>query len=195
MNGITIGIIGIIVTILITAIPFIYKRFRAPIKIFPKQVSIKAKNWKVKTTFHIQNTTTKILFDVWIKLILEDCDIKSADISINSGVGEGHLIGRMSNISINYDFVRINGTDEAGRSCIFFILQSLVPGIPQPLTIEDTSELNVSNSRNSRILLKAVRYSKEPVRLLSNNKGVAYPIKPPEKFLLKSLSFLIKRER
>ena len=186
--------IGIIVAIGIAAIPFIYKKFRAPVIISPKQISLKAQPWKIKTTFHVQNRTKEILFDVWIKLTVEDCDIRSNNIKIDSGGGEGFLSEKISNISVDYDFIRMDGTDNKGKECLFFILYSLVPQIPQPFTIEVTSKARVEKNRNPRILLRVIRYSKAPVKLLKQNNEIAYPFTPPEAFKIKSLSLKMKRK-
>jgi len=186
-------VINIVSTVL-NAIPFIHKTFRAPIIISPKRISLKAQPWNIKTTFHAQNRTTEVLFDVWIKLTLEDCDIRSNDIKIDSGSRKGFLSAKISNISVDYDFVRMDGTDNKGKACIFFILYSLVPQIPQPFTIEVTSKASVEKHINPRILLKAIRHSKAPVKLLKRNNEIAYPVTPPEAFTIKSLSLKMKRK-
>ncbi|GAJ04792.1 unnamed protein product [marine sediment metagenome] len=182
------------ISIALNTIPFIYKIFRAPIKISPTQISLKAQPWKIKTTFHVQNRSTEILFDVWIKLTMENCDIKANDIKIDSGGGEGFLSERISNISVDYDFVRMDGTDNKGKACIFFILYSLVPQIPQPFTIEVTSKASVEKHINPRILLRVIRHSKVPVKLLKRNNEIAYPVTPPEAFTIKNLSLRMKRK-
>ncbi len=186
-------IISIVSTIL-NVIPFIREKFRAPVKVSPKQISLAAQPWKIKTTFHTQNRTTEVLFDVWIKLTVEDCDIRSNDIKIDSGGGEGFLSEKISTISVDYDFVRMDGTDNKGKACIFFILYSLVPQIPQPFTIEVTSKASVEKNRNPRILLRVIRYSKAPIKLLKQNNEIAYPFTPPEAFTIKSLSLKMKRK-
>lgn len=194
MTNFNIGIIGIVVTILGVAIPLIYRKFRAPVIISPKQISLKAQPWKIKTTFHVQNRTKEILFDIWIKLTVEDCDVRSNNIKINSGGKEGFLSEKISNISIDYDFVRMDGTNSKGKECLFFILYSLVPQIPQPFAIEVISKAEAKKNRNPRILLRVIRCSKTPVKLLQRNNEIAYPFTPPENFTLKSLLLLMKRK-
>ena len=186
-------IIGIVST-LFNAIPFIHKTFRAPIIISPKRISLNAQPWDIKTTFHIQNRTTEVLFDVWIKLTLENCNTRSNDIKIDSGGGKGFLSAEISSISVDYDFVRMDGADNKGKACIFFILYSLVPQLPQPFTIEVTSKVSVEKRINPRILLKVIRHSKTPVKLLKQNNEIAYPVTPPEAFTIKSLSLKMRRK-
>jgi len=186
-------IIDILSTIL-NAIPFIHKKLRTPVTISPKQISLKAQPWNIKTTFHVQNRTTEILFDVWIRISVEDCDIKSNDIRIDSGKGERLLSERISDISIDYDFVRMDGADNKGKECIFFIIYSLAPQIPQPFTIEVVSKSNLEKNRKPRILLGTIHYSKEPVKLLKKNNEIVYPFTPPQAFTIKRLSLKMKRK-
>lgn len=194
MTNFNIGIIGIVVTTLSVAIPLIYRKFRAPVIISPKHISLKAQPWKIKTTFHVQNRTKEILFDVWIKLTVEDCDIRSNNIKINSGAKEGFLSEKISNVSVDYDFVRMDGTDNKGKECLFFILYSLVPQMPQSFVIEVISKAGVEENRNPRILLRVIRYSKAPVKLLKRNNETVYPFTPPEAFKIESLSLKMKRK-
>jgi len=189
--------LGLIINILSTifnAIPFIHKKLRTPVTISPKQISLKAQPWNIKTTFHLQNRTTEILFDVWIRISVEDCDIESNDIRIDSGKSEGILSERISDISIDYDLVRIDGDDNKGKECIFFIVYSLPPQIPQPFTIEVVSKSNVEKYRKPRILLRTTRCSKEPVKLLKKNNEIVYPFTPPQAFTIKRLSLKMKRK-
>ena len=80
-----------------------------------------------------------MLFDVWIKLTVEDCDIRTEDIRIDSEGRERLFSERISDISADYDCVRMDGTNDRRNECIFFILHSLIPQIPQPFTIKITS--------------------------------------------------------
>ena len=189
-----IGLIINIVSTIFNAIPFIHRKLRAPVTISPKQISLKAQPWNIKTTFHVQNRSTEILFDVWIRISMEDCAIRSNDIRIDSGSGEGLLSEKISDISVDYDFVRMDGTDNKGKECIFFIVYSLVPQIPQPFTIEVASKSTLEKNRKPRVLLEAIRYSKEPVKLLRKNNEIAYPFTPPQAFTIKSLSLKMKRK-
>jgi hypothetical protein len=194
LTSVQIGIISIIVAILLAAIPVIYKKFRAPIIISPKQVGLSSQMWSIKTTFHVQNRTNKVLFDVWIKLTVENSGMRSNDIKISSGSGTAFLEARISNISINYDFVRMDGIDNNGNGCIFFILYSLDPQIPQPFTIGAKAVAEKEKDRNPQIALRVIRHSKTPVKLLQRKNEIVYPFTPPEKFRIKSLLLLMKRK-
>jgi hypothetical protein len=185
-------IIDIVSTVL-NAIPFI-KRFRAPIIISPKQISIGLKPWNIKTTFHVQNRTEEVLFAVWLKLYVENCSLRTNNIKIHSGDRKPFLSAKTSNISINYDFVRIDGVDSIGNDCIFFIIHSLDPQTAQLFTIDITAATNNEYTKKSRILLRVVRHAKTPVKLLSLNNEVAFPFMPPENLTIKSLTLLMKRE-
>ena len=194
MTGVQIGIISTIVAILLAAIPLIYKKFRAPIIISPKKVGLSSQMWSIKTTFHVQNRTQKVLFDVWIKLTVENCSLRTNDIKISSGSGTGFLEARISNISINYDFVRMDGIDNNGNGCIFFILYSLDPQTPQPFMIGAKAVAEQEKNANPQISLRMIRYSKTPVKLLQRDNEIAYPFTPPENFKIKNLLLLMKRE-
>lgn len=194
MTNFNIGIIGIVVTTLSVAIPLIYRKFRAPVIISPKHISLKAQPWEIKTTFHVRNRTTKILFNIWIKLTIADCDLKSNDIKIASGNGGGFLWENLSNISINYDQVRMDGINDKGRECIFFILHSLDPQITQSFTLEVTSKASVEKNINPQIVLERIDYSKAPLQILKQNNEIAYTFEPPEGFKIKSVWLRMKRK-
>lgn len=193
MTDLNIGIIGITVTILAVAIPFIYKKFRAPVIISPNQISLKAQPWNIKTTFHVQNRTTKTLFNVWIKLTLQDCNIKAHDIKIDSVSKERALWVNISNISINYDQVRMDVIDKKGKESIFFILHSISPQETQSFTFESTAKTNVTENTNPKILLKKIDYSKEPLQILKQDNETAYIFQPPEGFKITKPWLRMKR--
>ncbi len=195
--GIIIGVVGIIVTILVVAIPFVCKKFRAPVIISPKRISLKAQPWNIKTTFHVQNRTEEVLFDIWVKLYGENCDLRTGDIKINPKDGKpfssANLSAKISNISISYDFIRMDGVDSIGNKCIFFVIYSLDPHTTQTFTIDITVATN-EYTKKSRILLRVARHAKTPAQVLSRKNEAAFPFPPPENFTAKSIALLMKRE-
>jgi hypothetical protein len=190
-----VGFIIDIISAVLNAIPLI-KKFRAPVIISPKYISLKAQPWNIKTTFHVQNRTSKILFNVWIKLTIQDCEITPHDIKIDSGSKERLLWENLpnTNISINYDQVRMDGIDDKGRQCIFFILHSLDPQIAQSFTLKVTSTASVEKNVKPQIVLERIDYSKAPLQILTKNNETSCEFQPPEGFKITSAWLRMKKE-
>jgi len=186
-----------IISAILNAIPFL-KRFRSPIIISPKQISIGVKPWNIKTTFYVKNRTEETLFDIWLKLYGENCNLITNNIKIHPRDGKpfssASLSERISNISISYDFIRMDGIDSIGNKCIFFVIYSLDPQTAKSFTIDIIAVANNEYTKKSRILLRVVRHAKTPAKLLSQNNEVAFPFMPPENFTVKSVMLLMKRE-
>lgn len=191
--GIILGIVGIVVALLLWGIPFAVKKLRDPIIVRPKNIDLKEQPWDIQTTFGVNNRTDETLFDVCLKVTIDSNKLKSNNIQIDAENGEGLLSESTSGISIEYDFVRLDGVDGKQKECIFFVLHRLVPKVTQQFTIKIKSEADIGEDRNQRLSLEVVRQSKEPVKLLKRNNEIAYPFTPPEKFTLKSISIKMKR--
>ena len=191
--GIILGIVGIVVALLIWGIPFVVNKLRGPIIVRPSNIDLKEQPWDIQTTFWVKNRTDETLFDVWLKVTIDSYGLKSNNIQIDAENGEGLLSESTSGISIEYDFVRLDGVDGKQKECIFFILHHLVPEVTQQFTIKIKSEAEIGEDRNQRISLEIVRQSKEPVKLLKRNNEIAYPFTPPEGFTLKSISLRMKK--
>ena len=190
MTGI---IIGIVATVIIVMIPLIYVKFRAPVKIFPKKVAIVLQPENMKTTFHVQNRTTKMLFDVWIKVALENCDMAFRHIKIYLGDGK-ESSEKVSGVSEDYYSARLDGTDNKGKGLIYFILCKLAPKIPQSFTIEVASKASVDEAKKPQMLLGVARSSREPVKLLELGDEISYPFVSPKDFRLRRVFLNIRKE-
>ena len=191
--GLIIGIVGLMIAVYFVVIPWALSRF-APVVVKPREISLQEQPWRIKTTFWVKNSTDETPFDVWIKVSVDAYDVKSSDIWIDTKEAEGFLWESISNISIDYEYVRIDGIDNKGKQCIFFILYHLPPQVPQPFIIKVESKSEIKEGRNRRILLEVVHHSKEPVKLLKKNQEIAYPFTPPENFTINSISLKMKRE-
>jgi len=190
LTGIIIGIVAIV----IIAVLFSYMKFRAPVKIFPKEVAIVSQPENMKTVFHVQNRTSKMLFDVWTKIALENCNIEFRHIKIYLGDGKGSLPEGESGIYEDYYSVRLDGNDNKEKGLVFFILSKLAPKMSQSFTIEVAFKANVDETKKPQMLLGIARSLREPVKLLELGGEITYPFVPPKDFRIKRVFLNMKKE-
>ena len=192
------GVIITIVAIVIIAKFFIYIKYRGPVKILPKEVAIVSQPGSMKTTFNVQNRTSKALFDVWIKIVFKNCDIGFRHIKVYLGDGNESLSEKNSGTSKNYYSARLDGLDNKGKGLIFFIFSKLIPKIPQSFTIEivykdNMPDIDIDEAKKPQISLSLARSSKKPLELLELGGEISYPFVPPKDFKLKRVFLNIKK--
>ena len=173
-------------------ISYIYKKLKAPVAVSPRQIKLNAQQWNAKSMFNIHNRTQEMLYDIYLKLVIEGSRGKSENIEIGPKTGPGFISANLSNISVSFDFVRINGIDSKGKECVFLILYSLAPRATESFAMNFKSD-RCGGRERPRIILKITSHSKDPVPLLYK-QGIAFPFKLGEDFKLKSISLLMKKK-
>jgi len=175
-----------------TLISYFYNRLKSPVVVSPRQINLSAQQWDVKSVFNVHNRTQEMIYNIYLKVVIEGSQAKSENIEIGPKTGPAFISANLGNISVNFDFVRINGLDSNGKECLFFILYSLAPKGTESFVMNFKSDGH-SDRKPTRIILKIISYSMEPVSLLSKD-GIAFPFKLRENFKLRSISLLIKKE-
>jgi len=189
--GSIIGGISLIIAIIFVVIPWISAKTN-PVVVTPKSVSI-PKEWLINTSFYVKNRTDNTLSSIWIKVTADDSDLTYADISVDAEDGLGaRWEETISNISIDYSYMRMNGTDAEGKSCFFFIIHDLPPKATQAFNMK-TTKAETNEHQNPRILLKIVGRGQEPFTIIKKNNEVAYVFTPPETFTIRSISLIMRR--
>lgn len=186
---ILLGVTGAAIWALIS---YICKKLKAPVAVSPRQIKLNTQQWNVKSVFNIHNRTQEMLHDIYLKLVIEGSREKSENIEIGPKTGPGFISANLSNISVNFDFVRISGIDSKGKECVYLILYSLAPKATESFTMNFKSD-RCSGAKRPRIVLEITSYSKDPVPLLYK-EGIAFPFKLRENFKLKSISLLMKKK-
>lgn len=174
-------------------ISYIRNRLKAPVAVSPRQIKLNAQQWNVKSVFNIHNRTQEILYNIYLKLVIEGCREKSENIEIGPKTGAGLISANLSNISVNFDLVRMNAIDSKGKECVCLILYSLTPETTESFVMNFKSDRPTDTNR-ARIVLKVISHSKEPAPLLSKDGGIAFPFKFPENLTLKGISLLVRKE-
>jgi len=188
------GIIGVLITILILIGNWLYNRLKDPIVVSPKEIIHKSKQWDERVTFNVFNRTEKMLYSIWVKLLIIDTNVKPEDIEIESEFGDKFNPIDLGNISIDFDIIRFDCLDSIKKECIYLLLRNLSSKEPKSLLLNLKSKINNDELSTSKINLKIYSYSKEAPRLLTQKDQIAYPFKPPENIKFKSIYLLMKRD-
>lgn len=194
VRGVIIGIVaGLVVYAIVKLISYINEKRKGPVEVSPAQINLRADEWDVMSMFSVHNRTEEMLYEVYLKLVIEGRRRKANNIEIEPKTGPGFVSVNLSDISVNFDFVRLDGLDSGGRECVFLILYRLAPKATESFVMKLRSDQAV-DTKPARIVLKVTKYSKKPAPLLSK-KGIGFSFEIPENFVLKRTLLLMKRMR
>jgi hypothetical protein len=118
--------------------------------------------------------------------------IQCEDIEVTPKNVSDFMAVQLNNVSVNFYILQLKGTDSKGKESIYLILYNLPPHESQSFRVA-LRRISDSNINQSKILIKLIRSSKNPVQILSQDNKVAFPIKLTEKFTIKQQSVLMKR--
>ena len=88
----------------------------------------------------------------------------------------------------------MDGVDDEGKSCIFFIIHHLYPQTTQQFSIKIESKTEIKEHQNPRLFLELTSHSDEPIKVLKKDGEIAYIFTTPEKFTIKSVSLKMRKE-
>jgi hypothetical protein len=179
-------ILGVIISVIIGGIRAIYRRYRPPARVSPRIVEIQKTAPDNALSFLVENKTADMLFNVAVKLNLENLSVSAEGVDISPDYQRRLNKEEISNLMDDYDFVRIDGTDSNGKESILFILRRLVPQTPTTFLIRVPQGGTNQDNASPRILLRTLHQSKTP-------DEQEYPFNPP-KFNARGDPRLIKRE-
>jgi hypothetical protein len=186
-------LLGLVTALSWAVLSRIYNNLKTPVVISPRQIPLRADEWNIKTVFNLTNRTQEMLYDIYLKLVIEGSRAKSKNIEIGPKTGPTFIPVNLSDISVNFDVVRLDGVDSQGKECVFLILYALAPEATESFVIDCKSDRG-KTIEPGRIVLKVTSYSKkQPVPLLSKG-GIAFSFKPPENFTVKRCLLLMKKE-
>ncbi|MDP3732266.1 MAG: hypothetical protein Q8R31_04470, partial [Candidatus Omnitrophota bacterium] len=156
---------------------------------------LKTGKWKGTSFFNIHNSTQETLYNIYVKLEIEESGINYQDVEVVPKNESDFIQGQLGDLSVKFDIVRIISTDVKGKDCIILIIYSLSPNEDKPFRIKIKETLN-SNIEETKISINLMKYSKEPVQILSQDKGkIAFPISFSEQLTIKGFSLFIKRNK
>ncbi len=165
----------------------------SPIDISPSKISLKTGIWRGTSSFNIYNNSSEILYDIYIKIKIEDSEISSQNIKIIPKNETDFIEGKLSDNSINFDNMQISGTDSKGNECVLMVVYSLLPHESRQFKI-NTAEVSSLKLEQINVFIDLVKYSKEPVQVLAQGRDkVAFPFKLNEAFTIKAVSFYVKK--
>lgn len=197
MRGLGTGIIaGLIVFVLSVLASYIYrKKVRTPIVVSPKQIDIKARGWDVRSTVDVHNRSEEMLYAVRLQLEIEGPTVSSENIEIGPKTGPGFASVKVSeDISVMFDFARVDAVDMGGKERVFLFLYRLAPKASESFVVNFKFD-QAKGKTPARIVPKVTGYSKkEPPQVLSRG-GFAFPFELPKNFKPRRISLLMKKER
>lgn len=173
---------------------YICKKLKAPVVVSPKQIDIKAHEWDIRSTVNVYNRSEEVLYDVYLMLSMEGRPAKFEDIEIEPKTGPGFASVKLADISVMFDFVRLDATDRRGKQCVFLVLYILAPKATESFVINLKSDEGRAKTP-ARVLLKVKKYSKKQPPPLLSKGGFAFPVELHRSFTLKRTSLLMKKER
>ncbi|MDD5083200.1 MAG: hypothetical protein PHU08_07515 [Dehalococcoidales bacterium] len=186
--------IGIGIAIIIGVIRTIYHRARPPVSVSPRRMNLNTQQGNIKATVNVQNRNEDILFNVWVKLAIQDCQLNPGDIKITSSGGDIFSPAQISSLLMDYDQVVMEGTNSRGQEEAFFILQRLDPLEDRSFTVEISPEACASESGNPRIMLQRISHSKVPQQLLKQAAAGAYNIEWPRGLRIDGVRVRLERK-
>lgn len=170
-----------------------------PISVSPETISWTTNSWATKSLFKVYNRTDEVYFQIWIKLTIEEPNIPSQSIRIDTPKSKDELVIESKTFKISGDMVRFNCVDQKGYNVIFLLLSSLNPKETLPFILSDTGSASATLQFPTKIFIKISDFSKEPSKMISRltNHGEEAGIifKPPEKVKLQGVGFRIARTR
>jgi hypothetical protein len=169
-----------------------------PISVSPETISWTTGSWATRSLFKVYNRTDEVYFQIWIKLAIEEPNIPSQSIRIDTPKPKDELVIESKTFKISGDIVRFNGVQK-GYNVIFLLLASLNPKETLPFILSGTGSASATLQFPTKIFIKISDFSKEPSemisRLTNHGEEAAIGFKPPENFKLQGVGFRIARTR
>jgi hypothetical protein len=170
-------------------IPPLAKKFLPLIKLYPRNILFVESEWEQKSTFFVLNRSDKILFDVYIKIDVGS--FKGSDFKIEKlGNTNSEFNEKVGEIFTNLEMVLFKCVFQSGIEFIVIKIMQINP--------KSQLKFSITVNKNVNVLLKLLKYSKTPSKILTQDNKLSVIFEIPlkntnEKFSIKSASFLMNK--
>lgn len=172
-----------------------FKEVKDPISVSPETIIVGRGNWQTYSLFKVYNKTDEIYYQIWIKLTIDTLNILTQNIEIDLPKPKEEFGMQIADIRISCDIVRYNGIDQTGNKAIFLLLSSLNPKEVLSFVLTDKNPSLSSILSQNKVAIRVCGFSKEPSIIISRQGRAGLSFKPPEKFTLQDIVFLIKKDQ
>lgn len=164
------------------------------ISVSVSQISLSAKEWLGVSTFSINNTTDKTLYNICTKLEIEESGINPQDLEILPENESDFMTVTTKDFKTSFDIVQVKGTDSKGRGCIFVFLYKLSPKSSQAFKIRLIKEPG-GTIASAKVFVKLIEVSEEPAKIVYDDKRAAIKVHIPENIQVKAMTFLLRKNQ
>jgi hypothetical protein len=162
------------------------------VSVSPNKISLSAKKWLGVSTFGVNNATSQTIYDVYIKLEIEDAGIDPLDLEVLPENDSDFMTLTAGNVKASFDIVQFKGIDSKGKGCIFLILYKISPQANQSFKVGLKKESMGSVDR-ARILVKLVKVSETPASIVHDGNKAAIAVNFPESLQVKATPFFLRK--
>ncbi|MFA6304694.1 MAG: hypothetical protein WCV73_05120 [Patescibacteria group bacterium] len=197
-NKTKVVLIPLIVVILISVFGFRFKEeinfgffslFHPKVKIEPSKILFKNSEWTQKLPFVVYSNFNKHLYDLY--LLVDFKALKTEDIYLNFKDFKENNFEKIGDISINYDALILNCTDEVSNDFILLKIKDFNPN--------SSLNFDIQTKKQTQVDLSVLTYSFDSSGILYNKGAVAATLEIPKelnkKCKLKGVSLLFKNNQ
>jgi hypothetical protein len=193
-NFLTSIVIGLIVSIIIICLAWLYNKSKSPVIVLPNKIDLTTKKYNRTSVFEIKNKDAeRTFYAIWVKLWGNRIDLDFKDIEIATEKGDPFISQELVGVFVNFDLVKIFAFDSKRKPCIYLLLYKLKN--KESRLFKVTKHRSKKNVREPfELLLELKDFSKIPPSLASRNDKAALMFQPPEDLTIKSISFRLRKK-